>query len=164
MRNRIILFIIGFFIWMLLVWSLDIQHAVIGIFVAAMVAFLTGDMFTKRLHYFAHPVRYFWFLYYVPLFIWECAKANIESTYKVIHPDVPIKPGIVKIKTSLKSDAGLTFLANTLTLKPGTMTIDIDRENGFLYVHWADVASQDVEESTRMLSRRFERILARVFE
>jgi multicomponent Na+:H+ antiporter subunit E len=105
-----------------------------------------------------------WFIYYIPVFYWECLKANIDGAYRVAHPKLPINPGIVKIKTSLRSDAGLAVLANSLTLKPGTMTIDIDKERGFLYIHWADVKTQDIDKATQIISGRLERILKRVFK
>jgi multicomponent Na+:H+ antiporter subunit E len=108
--------------------------------------------------------RYLWFLYYIPLFIWECFKANLDGAWRVIHPDLPIRPGIVKVKAKLKSDAGLTFLANTITLKPGTMTVDIDKEGGFLYVHWVNVESQDIDKATKIIVEKFEKILMRIFE
>ncbi len=142
----------------------DWQHIVTGVFVSALVAYLTGDFFLKRPHLFAHAPRYLWFLYYVPIFIWECFKANIDVAYRVIHPDMPIHPGIVKVKTSLKSDTALTFLANSITLTPGTLSIDIDRENGFLYVHWIEVREKDTEKATKLVVERFERILKRIFE
>jgi len=47
------------------------------------------------------------------------AKANIHVAYIVIHPLLPIKPGIVKVKTKLKRDSALTMLANSITLTPG---------------------------------------------
>ena len=77
---------------------------------------------------------------------------------------VPIKPGIVKVETSLKSDTGLTFLANSITLTPGTLTVDIDREGGFLYIHWINVRHKDIEGATKSIVKRFERILTRIFE
>jgi len=106
---------------------------------------------------------YFWLFWYVVLFVWECVKANIDGARRVIHPDLPINPGIVKIKTGLKSDIALTILANTLTLQPGTMTVDIDKENGFLYVHWIDVKAADAGQAAKMISGKFEKILERVF-
>lgn len=111
-----------------------------------------------------NPGRYLWLFYYLPLFAWECIKANLDSAWRVMHPDLQIRPGIVKVKTGLKSDIGLTFLANTLTLKPGTMTVDVDKQNGFLYVHWVNVESQDVEGATRIIVEKFEKILKRIFE
>ena len=113
MRSRITLFIVSFLVWSLLVWPLDLQHAVVGMAVAALIAFLTGDMFTRRPHHFGHISRYFWFFYYIPMFLWECLKANIDVALRVLNPKMPINPGIIKVKTSLKSDTALTFLANS---------------------------------------------------
>lgn len=164
MKSRIVLFILGFLCWMGLTWPPDLQHFAIGIVVALFVAYLSGDMFVRRPHIFSHPTRYLWFLYYIPVFIWECFKANIDVAYRVMHPFVPIKPGIVKIKTKLKTDTALTFLANSITLTPGTLSVDVDKEHGIIYVHWIYVETQDIEKATQLIAGRFERILERVFE
>lgn len=164
MKSRIILFILGVFTWILFSWPPDWQHIVIGIFSSALVAFLTGDLFVRRPHLLTHAGRYIWFLYYIPVFIWECLKANIDVAYRVIHPDLPIHPGIVKVKTSLKSDTALTFLANSITLTPGTLSVDVDKENGVLYVHWIEVREKGVEKATKIIVERFESILKRIFE
>ena len=145
-------------------WLPDWQHLVIGLFVAALVAVLTGDMFVKRPHHFKHIKRYLWFMYYMPIFLWEIFKANIDVAFRVSHPDIPIHPGIVKVKTSLRSETGLTFLANSITLTPGTLSVDIDRDKGYLYVHWIEVKDKDVDRTTAIIVERFERILRRIFE
>jgi multicomponent Na+:H+ antiporter subunit E len=163
-KNRIVLFVLSFFLWLMLSWSVDAENIVIAVFVGLIVSLLTADVFPKKVPVFHRPARYLWILYYIPIFTWECIKANIDGAYRVIHPDVPIKPGIVKVKTTLKSETGLTFLANTLSLKPGTMTVDIDREGGYLYVHWVDVRSQDVKAATEELVLKFERILKKIFD
>ena len=164
MRSRILLFILGFVTWLLLNWVPDWQHMLIGVFVAAFVAFMTGDFFVRRPHMVTHVGRYIWFLYYIPIFIWECFKANIDVAYRVIHPKLPIHPGIVKVKTTLTSDTALTFLANSITLTPGTLSVDVDRGKGVLYVHWIEVKEKDVEKATRLIVERFERILKRRFD
>ena len=164
MKSRIILFIFGFLVWMGLSWPPDIQHAFIGVIVAGFIAYMTGDMFVTRPHVFKHPQRYFWFLYYVPVFLWECFKANIDVAYRVIHPNLPINPGIVKVKTRLKTDTAITFLANSITLTPGTLSVDVDKEEGYIYVHWIDVKHKDVNKATEVIAERFERILERIFE
>ncbi|MCK9604357.1 MAG: Na+/H+ antiporter subunit E [Candidatus Omnitrophica bacterium] len=164
MKTKIILFITAFLVWILLSWSFQPMHLIIGVIVGILVSVTTSDMFVKEPKIFRNTKRYLWLLYYIPVFIWECVKANIDAALRLVHPDLPINPGIVKVKTTLKSDAGLVFLANSLTLKPGTMTVDIDKENGFLYIHWSDVKSQDIEEATRLVVHKFERILKRIFE
>jgi len=163
-KSQIILFLLGFLIWSFLTWPPDYQHLIIGIFVSGFVAFMTGDMFVKRPYLFKHISRYLWFLYYVPLFIWECIKANLDVAYRVGHPDLLINPGIVKVKTTLKSDTALTFLANSITLTPGTMSVDIDAENGFLYIHWIDVKDKDIQKATEIIVKVFEDVLRRIFE
>ena len=164
MKSRIILFILSFFVWTLLSWPPDWQHLVVGLFVAALVAVLTGDMFVKRPHHFKHIKRYLWFMYYMPIFLWEVFKANIDVAFRVSHPDIPIHPGIVKVKTSLRSETGLTFLANSITLTPGTLSVDIDRDKGYLYVHWIEVKDKDTDKATAIIVERFEKILRRIFE
>ena len=163
-KSQIILFILAFLIWAFLTWPLDFQHLIIGIFVCAFISFITGDLFVKRPHTLTHISRYLWFFYYIPLFIWECIKANIDVAYRVCHPDLPINPGIVKVKTSLRSDTALTFLANSITLTPGTMSVDIDPENGFLYIHWIDVKDKDIQKATEIIVKVFEDVLRRIFE
>lgn len=163
-KSQIILFILAFLIWAFLTWPLDLQHFIIGILVCSFVSYMTGDMFVKRPHVFKSINRYLWFLYYIPLFIWECIKANIDVAYRVAHPDLPINPGIVKVKTLLKSDTGLTFLANSITLTPGTMSVDIDPQNSYLYIHWIDVKDKDIQKATEIIVQKFERVLKRIFE
>ncbi|MCM8782646.1 MAG: Na+/H+ antiporter subunit E [Candidatus Omnitrophica bacterium] len=164
MRSRIVMFLVALLAWILLSWPPDGQHLLVGLLIAGLVSFLTGDLFTKRPHHFLSPARYLWLLYYIPVFVWECLKANIDVAKRVVHPDLPIKPGIVKVKTNLKSDTALTFLANSITLTPGTMSVDIIPEEGILYIHWIDVKEKDIEKATEIIVRRFERILSKIFE
>lgn len=164
MKSKIILFIIGFIVWMLLSWPPDVQHALVGIFVAALATAIAGDLFVRRAHHFTQGSRYLWFGYYVVLFLWECVRANIDVARRVLNPRLPINPGIVKIKTSLKSETGLTFLANSITLTPGTFCVDINPEEGMLYIHWIDVQTQDIEKASELIAGKFERVLKRIFE
>jgi len=165
MKKRIILFFVAFLVWSLLSWVPDWQHLVIGVFVALLVSFMTGDLFIQRPYVLKHPLRYYYFFFfYLPLFLWEIIKANIDVAYRILHPKLPINPGIVKVKTSLKSDTALTFLANSITLTPGTLTVDIDTDKGVLYIHWIDVKTKDVEAATKIIAKRFESILRKIFD
>ena len=165
MRSRTVLFIIAFVAWSLLNWFPDWQHIIIGIFASALAAFITGDLFIRRPHLLKHPLRYWYFFFqYLPVFFWECFRANIDVAYRVLHPRLPINPGIVKVKTTLKSDTALTFLANSITLTPGTLSVDIDKDNGFLYIHWIDVKDREIEGATKIVVERFEKILRKIFD
>jgi len=163
---RFSIFIFTLLIWLLLNWSLSASQVAFGAVVGIVVVILTGDVFEPRrgAKAFYHPGRFLWLFCYVAVFIWECFKANLDGAWRVLHPDMPINPGIVKVRTNLKSDIGLTFLANSLTLKPGTMTVDIDKESGVLYIHWIDVKTQDIQKASELIVRRFETLLMRIFE
>lgn len=165
MITNAILFILWFLIWELLCWPMDRYDIVIGIFVALFVTFMTADFFTSKHRLKRKFTRYAWFVYYTAVFLWECVKANIDVAFRVLHPDMPIRPGTFKIKINLKSDAGITFLANSITLTPGTTSVDVDRDNGFLYVHWLYV-KEDYDKKSMALPvvTRFENILRRIFE
>jgi len=164
MKSKIVLFVFSFMIWMLLGWSLDLQHILIGLPVAFLVSFLMGDLFVHRLEVIFQPSRYFWFIYFIPLFIWQWFKASLNMIMIVLSSSSSIKPGIIKIKTNLKSDLGLTFLANAITLMPGMLCVDIKPERGTLYVHWINIELVQVEKKTVSTVRQFENVLTKIFE
>jgi multicomponent Na+:H+ antiporter subunit E len=116
----------------------------------------------KRLWYIINPVRLFWFIVYLIYLLFHVVIANLDVAYRVLHPEMPIKPGIVKFKTSLKSDLAKTVLANSITLTPGTLTIDIIDD--YYYVHWIYVRSIDEGIAKHGIIHGFEKLLRRVFE
>ena len=161
--RRLIYFVLGFLVWLLLTWSINPQIVIAGLIAAVIVALLFHEILPKEHHIFISPVRLFWFLVYVPVFFYYLLKANLDVVYRVLHPEMPIKPGIVKIKTELKSESGITALANSITLTPGTLTVDLT-DDGFLYVHWINVKSDDTEQATKLIAQRFEWFLKKIFE
>ncbi len=165
MKSRILMFLAAFLVWCLLSWPPDTAQLIVGVAAALLAAIIMGRMFVTRPHMLSHPGRVFRFLFhYIPVFVWELVKANFDVAYRVLHPGLPIKPGIVKMKTGLRSDMGLTFLANSITLTPGTLTVEVDKDHGLLYIHWISVKGRDVETATRAIGGRFEPILMKIFE
>jgi multicomponent Na+:H+ antiporter subunit E len=168
--TRLNLTILAFVIWFLLVWpfdpitkALDLQSTIAGVVVAIVVGLYLGDKVSKRLGPGNLFSRAFWMLVYIPMFAWYVIAANLDVVYRVVHPDMPIRPGIVRVKTTLKSAAGRTMLANSITLTPGTLTVDIGDDDN-LYIHWINVKSDDIEQATRHIVSRFESVLRRIFE
>ena len=166
--RRLIYFILAFIVWTLLTWpfvegTVDIQVVVAGLIASVFVAIIFHELLPKEHHIFISPVRIFWFLVYVPVFFYYVIIANFDVVYRALHPKMPIKPGIVKIKTNLKTDSGITALANSITLTPGTLTVDLTKD-GFLYIHWINVKSDDVEQATKFIAQRFEWFIKKIFE
>lgn len=73
-------------------------------------------------------------LLYWPWLLWEIVKANIDVTKRVLFPSVGISPTMVRLKATQKTDLGRVIYANSITLTPGTITIDIDSD-GHVLVH-----------------------------
>jgi len=166
--RRLIYFVLAFIVWMMLTWpfadgEIDFQVTVAGLIASVIVALLFHEILPKEHLVFISPVRIFWFLVYLPVFFYYMMKANLDVVYRALHPKMPIKPGIVKIKTNLKTESGITALANSITLTPGTLTVDLT-DDGFLYIHWINVKSDDIEEATKLIARRFEWFLKKIFE
>ena len=159
--RKLILFVVLFGLWMLLVWRTTRQDLVAGFVLALGIAMVFGSVFLTEPKRFFAPKRWFLFLCYIPYFLYYCIRANFDVAYRVIHPDLPIRPGIVKVQTRLKSDLAKTFLANSITLTPGTLTVDIQEQT--FYVHWINVPEKP-EEWTRLIIQRFEPLLAEIFE
>jgi multicomponent Na+:H+ antiporter subunit E len=119
-----------------LVWSTN--ELLFGAVFALLVAGMTRHILRDRWSQMLNPRRLLLFVFYLfgPFFV-ALAKANFDVVYRVITGR--IKPGIVRISPGLKTDAGITFLANSITLTPGTLSVDIDETTNDLYVHWINV-------------------------
>ena len=158
----IVTFVLLFFAWLMLTSSLHYQELIAGALIAAALAvFLSGVLpasgkgsFVKRSVMF--PV-------YLIFLLKEMFIANLDVAYRVLHPKMPIKPGIIKVRPEVESDMGRLVLANSITLTPGTLTVDLT-DDGYLYVHWINVKSDDTEQATKLIARRFEWFLQKIFE
>ena len=119
----------------------------IGAVLAVVVGVLLRNRFIGKDLRMLNPVRWFTFLIYLfPLFF-AMAKANVDVAYRVITGR--INPAIVKINPNLKTDMSLTILANSITLTPGTLTVDVDEKTNELYVHWINVDPEVLKEMPR---------------
>jgi len=137
-----------FVLWLLLtfngrMWGTD--EIIAGIVMAAIAGFAARKIFVKEFK-LANPKRWIFFLAYLPRFFFEMAKANFDVAYRVLTGR--IRPGIVKISPGLKTDLAITVLANSITLTPGTLSVDVDEERN-LYVHWINVKDEVLEKMPR---------------
>ncbi len=158
----IALFIIMFLFWLLFTFSLSIENVITGAVCALIVTLIFGRYFVRRVGKFLQPERYFWGIIYIFYFLWECLKANLDVAYRVIHPGLPINPGIVKVKLSLKNDISRVILANSITMTPGTIAVDI--EGDYIYIHWLSVTDDKPEIYSHKICGKFEKYIRRIFE
>ena len=155
--GRIVLFVLLFAIWFLLTYPFDIQETIVGLSLAFIISVLPlpGSKIFAEFRF--SPKAVFNFIVFGFVFLYCLIKANIDVAFRVIRPRLNINPGIVKIRTKLKSSLGRALLANAITLTPGTITVDARGE--FFYIHWIDVKTKDVDEASRQIMHIFEKFL-----
>ena len=162
MKKYSALFIITLIFWLLVTFSLTLSNLIVGVIAALVTSYLFGRYFVTDVGKFLQPKRYAWLILYIFIFLWECIKANFDVAYRVLHPAMPIKPGIVRVPLEIKTDIAKTMLANSITMTPGTIAVDV--KDNIMYVHWIYVSSEDPEVYTRKVSGRFENYIKKIFE
>ena len=149
--------------WKIFGWSY--AEIIFGIILSIIVAIVASKIFVKKSFRMANPVRWFAFIGYLFYFFYEMTKANFDVAYRVITGK--INPGIVRISPDLKTDLGITMLANSITLTPGTLSVDIDEDKNDLYIHWINVkkeALKDKPVNCKFVCANFEKWVRRVAE
>ncbi len=139
-----ITFIILFVIWLLLSGKFDLFHISLGIISCALVSFFSSDLLFPSLKLKGLPILWLRFIKYIPWLLYQIFLANIHVLYLTFHPRMMelIDPRIIKFKSRLKSDMSLVTFANSITLTPGTITVNVSIDGDFK-VHAIDRASGD---------------------
>lgn len=153
----VLLFATLLFFWVLLNGSLAHDVLAVGAVASALIAIF----FRGHLGWFSElrltPKALITTVAYVFFYLKELVKSNINVALIVLSPSLPVNPGIVTVRTRLKSAMGRMLLANSITLTPGTLTVDIDGE--FLHIHWVTVDSPDIEAASQAIVAGFEEYL-----
>ncbi len=142
--NSVIQFFLLLGVWLLLSGHYDVTHITMGVFSSLLVVLLHIRL---RKYYFfqeemretsarlkgVHPVRlrYLRVLFYIPWLIWQIMLASLQVAAVVLRPKMPIDPALVRFKTNLPNTSAKVILGNSITLTPGTITVEI-RDDEFL--------------------------------
>ena len=149
------------FLWIAANSSFAIESVASGAIISAVLAYI----FTQKTAVWRgirfSPSRFYHFILYTGVFAVELLRANFNMMRYVYAPRIDTKPGIVKIKTRLKTPLGRLALANSIALTPGSLVVDIEGDT--LFVHWLDVRTTDPDEATRIFAGPFEGHLEKVF-
>lgn len=100
-------------------------------------------------------------VHYVASFLYELLTANLDVAYRVLAPSRPIRPDVVAIPLRVESPVAVTVLANSITLTPGTLTMDHDPSTNTLYVH--GITGRDRDAVVQPV-RHWEDMLLNIFE
>lgn len=154
-KHLIATYIIVLTFWILLSAHFDPLHLGAGVVCSGIVAYATHDLLFKDTgnHRLTKTVR---FIAYLPWLFYQIVLANIDVAKRALSPGMPIDPRVISFETVLRSDVARTTLANSITLTPGTVTIDIVGD--IFYVH--AIAKEPADD---LLEGTMERKVAHVF-
>ena len=154
--------VVLFCIWIFLTLSFHPQELILGLGVSLIIAVATHGVFTGNLFRLLKPARLAAEFNYVFYFLGKMFMANIDVLLRVLHPVVPVKPGIVRASLVMNSERSRNIVANSITLTPGTLTIEMTGTE--IFVHWISLPEGDVHAETQKMVDGFADRLRSIFE
>jgi multicomponent Na+:H+ antiporter subunit E len=132
--SLVISFLALYVFWILNSGKIEAFYLILGVVCSLAIAYIFHEIFVPIKDpkmAFTTAIR---FLLYIPWLFYQIVLANLDVAKRVLHPAMPIQPHIISFPSKLKSDLSMTTLGNSITLTPGTITVDIDPDGTF-YVH-----------------------------
>lgn len=131
MKNRFLTNLLLTFIWLALTGNFTYSNFFFGFLLSYFIlSVITRG--NRKARYFRLLPKVIGFIFY---FLWELLKANLQVAYEVMTPNYHMTPAIIKYPLKVKSDLQITFLANLITLTPGTLTLDVSDDKKVMYIH-----------------------------
>ena len=159
-KRAVLLFVFLMVFWIMLTgWKEQEIVFAIGLSLLITLIFTSKSSVFSEIKFTPKSILYMFI--YVFVFLSELVKSNFDVAARVASPKLPINPGIVKVKTKLKSKLGRIMLANSITLTPGTLTVETKGE--YYYIHWIDVSAKNIQSATDEIVSKFEKYLEVIF-
>lgn len=116
-----------FVTWFILSGQINAILLTIGVVSSLFVAYWSHDLLVERVTIGAYLGRVFRLVYYLPWLFWQIVLSNIHVIHLILRPQ-NLDPGILRFKNELKTELGIVILANSITLTPGTVTIEANHQ------------------------------------
>jgi len=124
-----LLFVVCVLFWLVLSGHYTPLYIGLGLVSAAVVTWLN-----RRDEIVSHVVRALpGLVRYTPWLLWQIVQSNLQVARLVLDPFLPIDPVVVRVRTGMRQDLAVATLANSITLTPGTVTVDL--VDGELVIH-----------------------------
>ncbi len=168
-EKMILTWIIILIFWFIVSGEFYWQNMLVGGIVALIISSFMYENLTDDLRCRGSLVRKILFLSFIqiPQYIFIMIFQVVESNFRVAKHAIflDIDPGIIRIETDLRSETGTTLLSNSITLTPGTLTIDVSKklDKTYLYVHWIDVKTLNMKKAGDEIKGDVERWLKKIF-
>jgi len=140
-----------FLIWLMLSESFDWLHMGMGVVAALAVAWLNTERNSAR-----SSIRVWRMALYFPWLVGRILHSGIHLSYLILHPALPIDPKMIRHQTNLKDEGSIVLLGNSITLTPGTITVEVESKE--LVVHAMDDSSAE-DVTSRRIEQRIDGLL-----
>lgn len=150
------LFMLG--LWLTMTNSFGLGQWLFGALLAWAIPFFTQS-FWPQSTVMSKP----WLaLRFLLLIVWDIVVANVQVAILIMGSRQKLQPAFMRIPLELKQDFTITLLANTISLTPGTVSVDLQMDEGYLLVHGLHV--EDIDATVAEIKSRYERPLKEIFE
>jgi len=146
--------ILLFVLWLVLTSNFQMANILIGAAVSFSIALLYTKLFVHKAFEFISPV---WLMVYLFVLLKSLILSNLQISKRILRPDMKLSPAIIAVKTNLESDWKKLLLANSITLTPGTLTLDIVDDT--LFIHVIEYHEGSNKEN---ITKEFEDIIAKI--
>lgn len=163
--SAIPLLLLSFTVYIFFSGSLSTYDIITGLAVSIVVAsifstfVITNPSKVFDLKRWVHLLRYATYYFFVAE-----VKCHLDVMFRILHPKIPVKPGVVAVPYTVSSDYAITAVANSITNTPGTVVVDIDTSSKTYYVHWILVKTTRPKEAQEEISGVFEKFAKKIFD
>ena len=131
------MYLLYFIVWVIFAGSITLEICLFGIVIATVIFAFTCKFMDYSIEKEKRNLKKaFQFFHYIIVLIKEILLANIQTVKMILSEKEEVKPTLIDFKTDLKTERGKVLLANSITLTPGTITVELD-ESGYV-VHCLD--------------------------
>ena len=153
--------LVGAGVYLLLASSLAPAELILAAGVGLLSALLVSPQFSFSPRILS-PARLLRALAYFPYFLAQMVWANLKIAAVVLSPRLPVRPSIIRARSGLRTPAGILMLSSSITLTPGTLTVDAEEDR--LYIHCVQASEREDEDPEGIITGGFEKRLKGVSE
>ncbi len=157
--------VLAFIAYIVFTGSVTPYDIVTGLAVSLVVGGLFATVTVENPSKVFNPARWAYLIAYALYYFFVAeVKSHLDVMYRILHPKMPVRPGIVRVPYDVETDYAVTAVANSITNTPGTVVVDIKPEKKTFYVHWINVETTDPYEARKKISLAFEQYAKKVFD
>ncbi len=157
-REIICKIIVLFFFWLLISWDLDWSNLLLGFFFSTVISFVMSKELLRADESPPLLLRSHLLVNFVFALIWEVIKANLLVARIILDPKLPISPNIIEIPQKLKLPVTQALWGNSITLTPGTLTVDISDERILVHIIDEEIGKRIQQNPVQKILLKMEKV------